>query len=694
MSWKQWLARKRNKTQTKPALETQHGLPLELTKIIEKAKHEPVRINQSNQPPDKTAKQQAAALGSSAVLALINQRWMTPLSHIRSAIDALGRIDQPTQGGAGQIQRKQQHNDSLALLQNASYQLRASIENIIDYHEIIAGRLSNTPGPLRPCSLGEELVSNWQGPAQRAGHLLVFAGDQDVPDTVSLDPELTHRLFDRLTGMLLATPDIREPAICCSLVEQSDADFAKLAISFDGKPDNPESCLLDTVSKLATPLPDELQTLLEENTIDIWIVQKLATLLGASMFIGPTQKNLGRYGIRLELTVPIKQACASRKPILAEKRVAVATQSDIQARALRSQLVSLGAFIVPVDEKQAKPDIIFVDKAGWARISKQVEFGHWHDPKPLTIGLVPSLNIRGRPRYAHRFADFNLPGFIPTRALEKSLHRILNTDIEQRREARARRSKQQYQFNPNDIPQSTDGKISKKKVGTALIVDDDPIYLAHLSRLLGPMGFELRTASSGKEAMSCADANRIDVVLTDMHMPDITGAGVGRMLRRHPRYRDIPILAVTANRQSAVHQDLRAAGIQQVLTKPVSASELQAALSPFFDLSPACTLNPPAPEHDPFLIQLLREELPSYLAQLQDPRADLDKIRHAAHKLRGAAGCCQHTELKNRAERLEKAITANKSEDQIRADKQALIEYIIDLQQTLKHTKTQKSDIR
>lgn len=615
--------------------------------------------------------QRVGALGSPAVLAHINQQWMTPLSHIRSAIDALSR----SESNPSKIQHSRQNCDSLALLQDASYQLRASIENIIDFHEITAGRLTNTPGPLRPCALGEELVSSWQATAQKAGHLLVFAGDQDVPNTVSLDPELTRRLLDRLTCMLLSTQDISEPAIRCHLMEQIKPDTARLSIAFDARPTNPENCLHNAINLLATPLPDELQTLLEEGRIDSWIVQRLAKLLNAAITIGPTRDNPERFGVQIEVTVPVTQACQPEPAMLEGQHVAVITESDVQARAVRAQLVGLGAFITPVDPRQPAPDMIFADSVGWSSLKADPDLAHWHTNPPALIGLQNAITIRGRAQRVLGFADFTLPGFIPRDQLLRALKRIFQTDLNQHRKKR-KANKKTEPSHPAQPPKPS-------TLGRALVVDDDPIYIAHLSNLLGSMGFVVFTAASGREAMACADAKRIDVVLTDMHMPDITGAGVARMLRRHPRYRDTPILAVTANRQSNVHRDLRQAGVQQVLTKPVSTSELQAALTPFFKAlsTPAPTC--PTPAEDPFLIQLLCEELPGYQRMLKEPEAQLQQLRHAAHKLRGAAGCCQQTELKNAAQTLENAITEQKPQEDIDQARNHLLQVVKQLDKTL-----------
>jgi two-component system sensor histidine kinase BarA len=220
------------------------------------------------------------------------------------------------------------------------------------------------------------------------------------------------------------------------------------------------------------------------------------------------------------------------------------------------------------------------------------------------------------------------------------------------------------------------------------VIDDDPVYLAHLGQTLGELGFQVLSATNGKHALSLADHEDIDIVFTDMHMPDITGAGVARILKKRPRHLETPIIAITANRQGNVHQDLLHSGIERVLTKPVTAGDLLSAISEFFPLQatePADGRTPTtdaeqkrqdSEPRDPFLTRLLCDELPGYRRLLTQQPDDHDSLRHAAHKLRGAAACCQEAELQRLAGDLEASLDRAASSEQIQPLIGALIERI------------------
>ena len=80
--------------------------------------------------------------------------------------------------------------------------------------------------------------------------------------------------------------------------------------------------------------------------------------------------------------------------------------------------------------------------------------------------------------------------------------------------------------------------MRKKGTETVLVVDDDPLALDLIELMLAPLGYKVILASSGKEAMQIAESRdgNIDLLLTDMIMPGITGVDLVRQfLNRYPK---------------------------------------------------------------------------------------------------------------------------------------------------------------
>jgi adenylate cyclase len=111
-----------------------------------------------------------------------------------------------------------------------------------------------------------------------------------------------------------------------------------------------------------------------------------------------------------------------------------------------------------------------------------------------------------------------------------------------------------------------------------LVVDDQPPNIRLLEAILTPRGYDVRSASSGKEALEAIDAGDIDLVLLDIVMPGMDGYQVCREIRERPATAYLPVVMVTA---SGDEQKIKAleAGADDFLTKPVNQSELLARVA-------------------------------------------------------------------------------------------------------------------
>lgn len=110
---------------------------------------------------------------------------------------------------------------------------------------------------------------------------------------------------------------------------------------------------------------------------------------------------------------------------------------------------------------------------------------------------------------------------------------------------------------------------SEKALHTALLVDDDPNTRAVLRHILEVEGWRVVEARNGKEALSRAAGTHVDVIITDIEMPEMDGIELAAHIRR--RRHAIPLLAVTRHPPEGVNADL----FDEVLSKPVSVSDLR-----------------------------------------------------------------------------------------------------------------------
>jgi DNA-binding response OmpR family regulator len=109
---------------------------------------------------------------------------------------------------------------------------------------------------------------------------------------------------------------------------------------------------------------------------------------------------------------------------------------------------------------------------------------------------------------------------------------------------------------------------------TILSVDDERDVTDLVSFHLNRAGFNVLTASSGREALDTIDVNHPDLIILDLMLPDIDGFGICEILRRHEDTAKIPIIILTAwATNDAQHLGLELGAIDYV-TKPFSPKKL------------------------------------------------------------------------------------------------------------------------
>jgi len=107
-----------------------------------------------------------------------------------------------------------------------------------------------------------------------------------------------------------------------------------------------------------------------------------------------------------------------------------------------------------------------------------------------------------------------------------------------------------------------------------LVVDDNPPMVQTLEDILKIKGFAVHAAYSGTEALEILQRQNIDILLTDVVMPDMDGVTLYRQVKEsHPRM--VTFLMTAYSADEIIHQGL-AEGIKTILTKPLDINLLLA----------------------------------------------------------------------------------------------------------------------
>ncbi len=113
-----------------------------------------------------------------------------------------------------------------------------------------------------------------------------------------------------------------------------------------------------------------------------------------------------------------------------------------------------------------------------------------------------------------------------------------------------------------------------------LAVDDSPSMRKMVGVTLASAGHEVLSASDGREALELAKSERaVDLVITDVNMPNMDGITLVRELRLLPQYRGVPLLVLTTEASTEKKMEGKAAGATGWVVKPFSPERLLATIA-------------------------------------------------------------------------------------------------------------------
>jgi CheY-like chemotaxis protein len=185
-----------------------------------------------------------------------------------------------------------------------------------------------------------------------------------------------------------------------------------------------------------------------------------------------------------------------------------------------------------------------------------------------------------------------------------------------------------------------------------LVAEDNELNVAVIAGLLRRRGHRVRVVHDGRAALSQAIEGGFDLLMLDLHMPEMDGFDVARALREHERSRGtrLPIIALTARSSSRDRELCRAAGMDEFVTKPIEAQLLWKAIERISVAFPSELVGPSLLDAPAILracggqssaFERLRDVFRRTLPQHMDrTRAalearDLPSVREAAHILYG-----------------------------------------------------------
>ena len=524
----------------------------------------------------KVAKDQAEAAtrAKSEFLANMSHEIRTPMN----AIIGMNHLLQKTE-----LTPKQ--SDYVRKVGNAASSLLGIINDILDFSKIEAGRLAIENVPFDLNSVMDNLSNMISLKAQEKGLELIFAVESGVPRFLSGDALRLGQILLNLANNAIKFTGQGEIKVACQVAEKNGENVL-LRFSVN---DTGIGLTAEQIQKLfrAFSQADTSTTRKYGGTgLGLTISKKLCEMMGGAIGV---ESEYGRgssffFTVRCGLQKHVKTRSEIIPDTLRDLHVLVADDNESSREVLAQycQDFSFSARAVSTGISAIEEISRMNAASGYYRVVLMDYNMPGMDGieaarriKELPVSLIPKIIMvtsYGREEIMNR-AEKHIDAFL-IKPVSQSV--LFDTII---------------QIAAPDQAKSKDEPADKKNTAICslagsriLLVEDNEINQQVAKELLEAEGVNITIAANGQiacELVLSARAQKFDCVLMDLQMPVMNGYEACREIRKKFTSEALPVIAMTADAMSGVEDEVRAAGMNDYITKPIDLQELFGSLGRF-----------------------------------------------------------------------------------------------------------------
>ncbi len=436
--------------------------------------------------------------------------------------------------------------------------LLALINDLLDYAKIEAGRIELEAQPFCPYALVQGVVELLSPRAADKGVEIAAYVDEKIPAKLFGDEARLRQLLINLAGNGVKFTDHGGVSVEARLVDKSETAVRMRIDVRDtgiGIPEDKQAAIFEEFSQVS----GEAEKKNEGTGLGLAIAQKIAGAMGGEITLVSSPGEGSVFSFETELAY--EEAAVLRPPL--NDAVIVATKSNILARNLSLQLDALGARKVIRTETADETKAAIEAHPGAVLLCDIYLAGD--SALPFDTPAAGRAYVLLTPLARGRLNDLRKAGFHgyfikPVR--QSSLYERLSGAREQAAPAKPAAGEK--------------GKKPGGKSFRVLLAEDNQINAVLATTIIKRAGHEVDVASNGEEAVSALKREAYDIVLMDMHMPEVDGLEAARRIRGLDSDRaKTPIVALTANAMASDRQKCVAAGMDDFLSKPFEPADLE-----------------------------------------------------------------------------------------------------------------------
>ena len=515
-----------------------------------------------------------ASRAKSSFLANMSHEIRTPMNGIVGMVELLLASElPPTQKRYAQT------------IRGSTSALLTIINDVLDYSKIEAGMLALERIEFDPVNTVEEVAELLARTAQDRGVELVTRFAPRLPRALLGDPVRLRQVLINLVSNAIKFTEHGEVVVSVDVAASSDEESTlrievrDTGIGIDA---SAQKSIFDAFAQADTSTTRRFGG----TGLGLSIAKRLVTLMGGDIGLssqagkGSTFFFTARFG---------RAAARGDEPTrrLTGFRVLVVDDNAASREALQSQVSAWGIAISCVSN--ARQAIRLLQDAARRGLPFDVALADMD--MPVRDGLQFARMVREDPALADLRIVLLAPSEVHTSPVKEGnwgVDAVLPKPVRQSQlfDALANAS------GGGIATPAADGvKVSQERFDASsrvLVAEDNPVNQQVAWDLLKWLGLQVRIVENGRQAVEAAESDPYDLILMDLHMPEMDGLEATRRIRHWERNArrpaPLPIIALTANALAGDRETCLAAGMTDYLSKPVTRDALVSVLSRYLAL--------------------------------------------------------------------------------------------------------------